>query len=118
MIGLILLLMAVLHYSAPLARKWISTYLRKRNGSPKTGMEDNYVLLPLTMNLHHRLLYRPQLAADGNMKLVHQIQKRPKDDVSSSDGELFLVKRARYVEHLVHAPPRQPVSPHQIRVSS
>ena len=47
------------------------------------------------------------------MKLVHQIQKRPDDDVSLSDGQMFMVKRAPYAEHLSHAPERQPVSPHQ-----
>jgi hypothetical protein len=57
-----------------------------------------------------RILYRPQLTVDGNMKLVHLIMKRPEDDVSLSDGELFMVKRAPYAEHLRHAPIRQPVS--------
>ena len=58
----------------------------------------------------HRLLYRPQLTADGNMKLVHLIMKRPEDDVSLSDGELFMVRRPPYAEHLVTAPQKQPVS--------
>jgi len=44
----------------------------------------------------YRLLYRPQLVADGNMKLTHLIMKRPEDDVSLSDGDLFMVRRARY----------------------
>ena len=57
-----------------------------------------------------RLLYWPQLVVDGNMKLVHLIMKHPEDDVSLSDGELFLMKRARYAEHLWNAPIRQPVS--------
>ena len=117
-IGLMLLLMVVLHYSAPPARRWISTYLWKRNGNPMTGKEDNCSLLPLTINQCNRLLYRPQIVVDGNMKLVHQIQKRPEDDVSLSDGEQYIVKRAPYAEHLADAPPRQPVSPHQNRVSS
>src|ERR1700677_3558941 len=60
----------------------------------------------------HRLLFQPQLVADGNMKLVHLIMKRPEDDVSLSDGELFMVKRALYAEHLAHAPQRQPVISH------
>jgi hypothetical protein len=83
-----------------------------------TGKEDNCSLLPLTINQCNRLLYRPQIVVDGNMKLVHQIQKRPEDDVSLSDGEQYIVKRAPYAEHLADAPPRQPVSPHQNRVSS
>jgi hypothetical protein len=58
----------------------------------------------------HRLLYRPQLVVDGNMKLVHLIMKRPENDVSLSDGELFMVKRAPYAEHLAKAPQKQPVS--------
>jgi len=44
---------------------------------------------------------------------VHQIQKLPEDDVSLSDGELFLVRRARYANHLANAPARQPVSYHK-----
>jgi len=36
--------------------------------------------------------------------------KRPEDDVSLSDGELFMVRRARYAEHVAQAPQRQPVS--------
>ncbi|KIM74954.1 hypothetical protein PILCRDRAFT_79556, partial [Piloderma croceum F 1598] len=57
-----------------------------------------------------RLLYRPQLVSDGNMKLVHQLQKRPEDDVSLSNGEMFIVKWAPYAKHLVNAPQRQPKS--------
>jgi hypothetical protein len=44
------------------------------------------------------------------MKLVHLIMKRPEDDVSLSDGELFMVRRPPYAEHLVTAPQKQPVS--------
>jgi hypothetical protein len=80
-----------------------------------TGMEEHYIILPLTINLRHRLLYRLQLAVEGNMKLVHQIQKQPGDDVSLSNSELFTVRQVRYVEHLVHAPQRQPVSLSPIR---
>ena len=50
--------------------------------------------------------------SDGNMKLVRLKMRRPEDDVSLSDGELFNVKRAPYAEHLVTAPERQPVSCH------
>ena len=57
------------------------------------------------------------LTADGNMKLVHLKMKRPEDDVSLSDGELFMVRRAPYAEHLAHAPPRQPVSSHRNTVN-
>ena len=49
-----------------------------------------------------RLLYRPQLVIDGNMKLVHLKMKRPEEDISLSDGELFMVKRGPYAEHLEH----------------
>jgi hypothetical protein len=62
----------------------------------------------------HRLLYRPQLVVDGNMKLVHLVMKRPSDDVSLSDGELFMVRRPAYANHLAHAPERQPVSFHKL----
>jgi hypothetical protein len=58
----------------------------------------------------YRLLYRPQLVADGNMKLTHLIMKRPEDDVSLSDGDLFMVRWARYAAHLATAPERQPVT--------
>ena len=61
-----------------------------------------------------RLLYRPQLVVDGNMKLVHLRMKRPENDVSLSDGEQFNIKRAPYVEHVANAPQKQPVSPHRI----
>jgi hypothetical protein len=59
--------------------------------------------------MFNRLLYRPQLVADGNMKLVRLKMKRPELDVSLSDGELFLVKRAPYGTHLLDAPQNQPV---------
>jgi hypothetical protein len=68
--------------------------------------------------MHDRLLYRPQLVVDGNMKLVHLKMRRPEDDVSLSDGELFMVKRAPYAEHLATAPERQPVSCHRMIVNS
>ena len=56
--------------------------------------------------------------ADANMKLVHLKMRCPEDDVSLSDGELFMVKRMPYAEHLAHAPSRQPVSPYQSRASA
>jgi len=78
-----------------------------------TGRAEHYFLLLLPINLsHHRLLYWLQLVVDGNMKLVHLIQKRPEDDVSLSDGELFMVKWVPYMQHLANAPQRQPVSFH------
>ncbi|KIM77212.1 hypothetical protein PILCRDRAFT_38830, partial [Piloderma croceum F 1598] len=40
------------------------------------------------------------LVVDGNMKLVHLKMRCPEDDVSLSDDELFMIKRAPYVEHL------------------
>lgn len=49
------------------------------------------------------------MVVDGNMKLVHLRNRRPDDDVSLSDGELFMVKRARYAQHLAAAPDRQSV---------
>lgn len=58
----------------------------------------------------HRLLYRPQIVVDGNMKLIHLILRRPEDDVSLSDGAQFLVRRVPYMEHLATAPNSQPVS--------
>ena len=45
MIDLMRLLMVVLHYSAPLAHKLISTYLQKPNGKPMTGEEEHYIPL-------------------------------------------------------------------------
>jgi hypothetical protein len=36
--------------------------------------------------------------ADGNMKLVHLKMRCPEDDVSLSDGELFMVKRGALCE--------------------
>jgi hypothetical protein len=63
--------------------------------------------------LCYRLLYRPLLVSDGNMKLVHQMQKQPKDDVSLSDGEMFIVKWVPYAKHLANVPQRQPVSSHK-----
>jgi hypothetical protein len=51
------------------------------------------------------------MAIDGNMQLVHLRSRRPDDDVSLSDGELFMVKRAPYAQHLATAPDRQQVCP-------
>ena len=56
-----------------------------------------------------RLLYRPQLVVDGNMKLVHLKMKRPKEDISLSNGESFMVKCGPYAKHLEHSPQSQPV---------
>ena len=58
----------------------------------------------------HRILYRPQLVVDGNMKLVHLRMKHPEDDVSLSDGELFNVMQGPYNAHIAQAPERQTVS--------
>ena len=43
------------------------------------------------------------------MKLAHLNMKRPEDDVSLSDGELFMVKRKPYVEHLADGQQSQPI---------
>ena len=76
MIARIYLLTAAWHCSAPLVPRLVSTYSLRLNGKWMTGEEENYFHLTLTMNmLCYRLFYRPQLAVDGNMKLVHQIQK-------------------------------------------
>jgi hypothetical protein len=68
--------------------------------------------------MYNRLLYRPQLAVDGNMKLVHLKMRCPEDDVSLSDGDLFVVTRAPYAEHLATAPERQPVGCHWVIINS
>jgi hypothetical protein len=75
MIDLMFPLMAVWQCSAPLVRRWISTYHLKLNGKLMTGKHKHYIFLslPVTMTWR-RLLYRPQLVVDGNMKLVHLIQ--------------------------------------------
>ena len=43
------------------------------------------------------------------MKLVRLFMKRPELDVSLSDGELCMVKRDPYADHLANAPQSQPV---------
>jgi hypothetical protein len=44
------------------------------------------------------------------MKLVHLRMKHPEDDVSLSDGELFMATREPYHTHIAQAPERQMVS--------
>ena len=68
--------------------------------------------LPLTQTCN-RLLYRPQLVVDRNMKLVHLFMKWPEADVSLSDGKLFMVKQDPYTDHLANSPHGQPVSSHK-----
>ena len=46
---------------------------------------------------------------NGNMKLVHLNMKCPEDDVSLSNGVLFMVKHKSYVEHLAHGQQSQPI---------
>ena len=46
------------------------------------------------------------------MKLVHLRMRRPEDDVSLLDGELFMVKCMPYAQHLMTAPEQQLVSCH------
>jgi hypothetical protein len=52
------------------------------------------------------------------MKLVHLKMRCPEDDVSLSDGDLFVVTRAPYAEHLATAPERQPVGCHWVIINS
>ena len=111
MIVQIILLKVDWHCSALRVHSWISTYPLRSNGRRMTGTQEPQHFLPLILtDICNRWLYRPQLVVDGNMKLVHLIMKRPEDDVSLSDGELFMVKRAPYTMHLENAPERQPVS--------
>lgn len=48
----------------------------------------------------YSLKYLRQLIFDGNFSQAHLRQKNPEDDVWLTDGELFMVARARYREHL------------------
>ena len=98
MIGLTYQLMGGWLCSVWHAPKSISTFWDPPNGNLKTGMKI-WKLHNLLLELH-RLPYRPQLVVDGNMKLVHLKMKRPMDDVSLSDGELFMVSQKPYSEHL------------------
>src|SRR6267154_5852966 len=80
------------------------------NGKSKTGKPTSDLICCNSATLNnYRLLYWPQLVANGNMKLVHLKMKRPEDDISLSDGEQYIVQRTRYGEHLVTGPQRQPV---------
>ena len=69
----------------------------------------NYRTALMASFLRIRLLYRPQLVVDGNMKLVHLQMKHPDKDVSLSDGELFMVSRTPYAEHLGSGIDSQPI---------
>jgi len=80
-------------------------------------MEDNYVLLATNYEPHQRLLYARSWRLTEYMKLVASNPEATRGYVSLSDGELFLVTGA-LCGTFSTAPPRQPVSPHQIRVSS
>ena len=80
------------------------------NGNLRIGTYQIYIfVIIIHANYFRRLLYRPQLVVDGNMKLVRLFTKRPEADVSLSDGELFMVKRVPYANHIANAPERQPV---------
>jgi hypothetical protein len=111
MIGQIRPWMVDWHCFALPVHRLVLTYPLRPNGNPTISKGKVYFVFLLTITSKwNRLLYRPQLVVDGNMKLVHLIMKRPEDDVSLSDGELFMVRRAPYTEHLATAPPKQPVS--------
>jgi hypothetical protein len=49
------------------------------------------------------------VVVDGNIQLVHIRNKQADDDVSLSDGKVFMVERAPYVRHIASAPDKQPV---------
>lgn len=40
------------------------------------------------------------MVVDGNMQLVHIRNKRADDDVSLSDGKVFMVEQAPYAQHI------------------
>lgn len=86
------------------------TLNRSQNGNPRIGAPKLVSEHPSLSLTSERLLYRPQMVADGNMKLVHLRMKHPEDDVSLSDGELFNVTRKPYDIHISQAPERQSVS--------
>lgn len=46
------------------------------------------------------LKYLRQLVHDGNFSQAHLAQRTPEDDVWLTDGELLMVARKRYLEHL------------------
>ena len=80
------------------------------NGNLRIGTYQIYIfIIIIHANYFCRLLYWPQLVVDGNMKLVCLFTKRPEADVSLSDGELFMVKRVPYANHIANAPEWQPV---------
>lgn len=47
-----------------------------------------------------RTVYTRGFVKDGNFTAVHQVQKRPEDDVWMADGTGFMVGRERYQAHL------------------
>jgi hypothetical protein len=47
-----------------------------------------------------RTVYTRGFVKDGNFTAVHQVQKRPEDDVWIADGTGFIVSRERYQAHL------------------
>jgi hypothetical protein len=87
--------------------KWTPTFHLNPNETQWTGGEGHSVIPLFTKEYYpHRLLYQPQLVVDGNIKLVHLAMKQPTDDVSLSNGELFMVGCPHYVDHLAYAPER------------
>lgn len=58
---------------------------------------------------HSRVLYRPQLVVDGNMKLQHLKMRWPEDDVALRDGEGHMVSSGPYMAHLRTAPDHKEV---------
>ena len=94
-----------------------STFLRKLSRFRGTGPHPESHVRDTATNVLTRLLYRPQIVVDGNMKLVHFRMKCPEADVSLSDGKAFMVERGPYEEHLANAPERQPVCNPPLMVS-
>ena len=77
---------------------------------PEDQCVSKWCLSRLSSLIYFRLLYRPQIVADGNMKCVHLRMKCPDADVSLFDGELFMVTRGPYQMHIANAPETQMVS--------
>ena len=49
------------------------------------------------------------MVVDGNMQLVHLQRKQLDDNVSLSDGDVFMAQQAPYAQHIASVPDKQPV---------
>lgn len=69
----------------------------------QNGMYHQFAIERTLVTSYLSWLYWRSIVIDGNFKAEHLKMRNPSDDVSLTDGDLYMVSPDKYERHLHHA---------------